>query len=128
MVESYAEEHRVATGSETQPHELLLLLGGLMAILLGMLSFGVEWFQGMQTAAMQTASMLLVVNLLIGGTLLVCARISRRNPLNGGIVAGVSSIVLLVFGGQSGLIAGVIGVIGAVLTVASPYLPWAREA
>ncbi len=93
-----------------------------------MLSFGVEWFQGMQTAAMQTASMLLVVNLLIGGTLLVCARISRRNPLNGGIVAGVSSIVLLVFGGQSGLIAGVIGVIGAVLTVASPYLPWAREA
>ena len=48
--------------------------------------------------------------------------------MNGAIVAGGVSVVLIVFGGQVGVIGGVIGLIGAVLAAATPYLPWSRHA
>jgi hypothetical protein len=35
-------------------------------------------------------------------------------------------LILIAFGGQVGVIAGVIGLLGAILAAATPYLPWSR--
>src|SRR5256886_15281907 len=48
--------------------------------------------------------------------------------MNGAIVAGVISIILIYYGGQSGQIGGVVGIFGAILAAAKPYLPWSRRA
>jgi hypothetical protein len=47
--------------------------------------------------------------------------------MNGAIVAGVISIVLIYFGGRPGQIGGICGILGAVLAAAKPYLPWSRK-
>jgi len=42
-------------------------------------------------------------------------------------VAAVISLVLIYYGGQSGQIGGVVGIFGAILAAAKPYLPWSRR-
>src|SRR2546426_12671856 len=46
--------------------------------------------------------------------------------MNGAIVAGVISIILIYFGGRPGQIGGIVGILGAILAAAKPYLPWSR--
>src|SRR6058998_2465732 len=83
-----------------QPHELLLMLGGLLAVIL---------------------------NVVLGAALWASSAITRKNLMNGAIVAGVISIVLIYFGGRAGQIGGIVGILGAILAAAKPYLPWSRH-
>lgn len=129
MAHSYETGKGTAELGAKQPHELLLLLGGVLAILLTLAANGIRWvtpppIQQSQYATIVTA---LIINVVLGGALWVSSAITRRNLMNGAIVAGVISVILIYFGGQPGQIAGIAGFIGAILAAAKPYLPWSRS-
>jgi len=42
-------------------------------------------------------------------------------------VAGLIGLLMIYFGAQPGLIGGVVGLFGAILAAAKPYLPWSRR-
>ncbi|HKZ89333.1 MAG TPA: hypothetical protein VJ300_03645 [Thermoplasmata archaeon] len=117
----------VAALAAKQPYELLLLLGSTLAVLLSIVLFGIQWSQGIQDNQMSAATTNVVLNVVLGAALWVSATITRKNLMNGAIVAGVVSLVLIVFGGQVGQIGGLIGLLGAILAAATPYLPWSQR-
>lgn len=129
MSQSYGTGGKTAMSRlvERQPHELLLLLGATVSILLSLVLFGIRWAQGIAASALPNAVTLVVLDVVLGAALWFSAELTRKNLVNGAIVAGVVSIVLIAFGGQFGVIAGVIGLIGAILAAATPYLPWSRR-
>ncbi|HKZ98436.1 MAG TPA: hypothetical protein VJ326_02425 [Thermoplasmata archaeon] len=129
MVQNYETSGKtvVASLATKQPHELLLLLGSALTVLLTLALFGIEWYQGIADNRLAAETTTLVVNVILGSALWVSAAIIRKNPVNGALVAGVVSLILVAFGGQSGLIGGLIGLLGAVLAVATPYLPGSRR-
>ncbi len=109
------------------PHELLLKLGGALAILLSSVLTGLPWLSGPVTgSALTKAITFLVLNVVLGGSLWVASIVMRRNVMNGAIVAAVVSVILIWFGDQPGLIGGIVGILGAIVGAASPYLPWTR--
>src|SRR5207245_9705385 len=67
------------------------------------------------------------LNVVLGAALWASSAITRKNLMNGAIVAGVISIVLIYFGGRAGQIGGIVGILGAILAAAKPYLPWSRH-
>src|SRR2546428_5986695 len=78
-----------------QPHELLLMLGGALTILLTLVLTGLQWYPKLPTGtALQTQAVNLVINIVLGAALYVSAAIVRKNLLNGAIVAGVGGVVL----------------------------------
>src|SRR3989442_6457001 len=84
---------RIAT---KQPHELLLMLGGALTILLTLVLTGLQWYPKLPTGtALQTQAVSLVINIVLGAALYVSAAIVRKNLLNGAIVAGVGRAILL---------------------------------
>ncbi len=129
MSESFETGGRTATSNlaARQPHELLLLLGATVAILLSLVLFGIQYAQGIATSQLAAPVTLVVLDVVLGAALWVSAEITRKNLMNGAIVAGVVSMILIAFGGQTGVIGGVIGLFGAVLAAATPYLPWSRR-
>jgi len=42
-------------------------------------------------------------------------------------VHSVISVVLIYYGAQPGTIGGAVGILGAILAAAKPYLPWSRR-
>lgn len=112
-----------------QPHELLLMLGGLLAILLTLAKYGIQWATppGITSSQYATVATALIINVVLGGALWVSSAITRKNLMNGAIVAAVISIILIYYGGQQGQIGGVVGIFGAILAAAKPYLPWSRK-
>ncbi len=111
-----------------QPHELLLMLGGVLAILLTLATYGIQWATtGIPQNQYATVATALILNVVLGAALWVSAAITRKNLMNGAIVAGVISIILIYFGGRPGTIGGVVGILGAILAAAKPYLPWSRH-
>ncbi len=111
-----------------QPHELLLMLGGALAVLLTIVLTGIKWYPTVPTGtALSNEATTLVVNVVLGAALYVSSAIVRKNLLNGAIVAGVVSVILIAYGGQAGTIGGVVGLLGAILAAASPYLPKSRQ-
>lgn len=129
MDESYETRAKTATSSlaTRQPHELLLLLGAVVSVLLSLVLFGIRWYQGITAAQMSAVVTPVILDVVLGAALWVSAEITRKNLMNGAIVAGVVSVILIAFGGQNGLIGGVIGLFGAGLAAATPYLPWSRR-
>src|SRR2546427_12928392 len=107
-----------------QPHELLIQLGGALAVLLSVVLTAIEWSQGPISASrLPTVTTLLVLNVVLGGTLWVSAAVVHKNLMNGAIVAGVVSAVLVVFGGQTGTIGGRLGRVRAGFSPGGPSLP-----
>src|SRR5437016_10938030 len=129
MSHSYETGRAMAELGAKQPHELLLMLGGLLAVLLTLAKYGIQWATppGIASGNYATVATALVINVVLGGALWVSSAISRKNLMNGAIVAGVISIILIYYGGQSGQIGGVVGIFGAILAAAKPYLPWSRR-
>ncbi len=126
MTQSYdTGKQAMAELGAKQPHELLLMLGGVLAILLSVAIYGIQAAnQGIPPSQYGTVATTIVINVVLGGALLASAAITRKNLMNGAIVAGVISIILIYFGGQPGTIGGVVGILGAILAAAKPYLPW----
>jgi len=111
-----------------QPHELLFMLGGVLAVLLSVAVYGIQWTtQGIPQSQYPAVVTTMIINVVLGGALWVSAAIVRKNLMNGALVAGVISIILIYFGGQPGTIGGVVGLLGAILAAAKPYLPWSRH-
>ena len=130
MGQSYETAGRttMADLATKQPHELLLQLGGALAVLLSLVLFAIAWSQGNIGAnQLSPAVTTLVINVVLGGALWVSSAIVKKSLMNGAIVAGVVSIVLILYGASSGTIGGLIGLLGAILAAASPYLPWSQR-
>ena len=128
MTQGYETGSRLATSdlASRQPHELLLMLGAAIGILLSLVLFAIQWSQGIAVSQLSGPTTGVILNVVLGAALWVSATITRKNLMNGAIVAGVVGLILIAFGGQVGLIAGVIGLLGAILAAATPYLPWSR--
>src|SRR5947208_8507156 len=111
-------------------HELLLMLGGVLAILLSAAIYGIPWATPPGIPANQVTNVvtILVVNVVLGGSLWVAAAMTRKNLMNGAIVAALVGVLLAYYGGTAGQIGGVVGILGAILAAAKPYLPWSRRA
>ena len=130
MGNSYETAGKSAMANITakQPHELLLQLGGALAVLLSVVSTAILWSQGISNAQLSAVTTLFVINVVLGAALWVSSAIVRKSLMNGAIVAGVVSVILLVYGQQPGsTIGGVIGIMGAILAAANPYLPWSQK-
>ncbi len=130
MTQSYetGKQAMVELGAK-QPHELLLMLAGVLAILLSVAIYGIQAANppGIPQSQYGSVATTIVINVVLGGALWASAAITRKNLMNGAIVAGVISIILIYFGGQPGTIGGVVGILGAILAAAKPYLPWSRR-
>ena len=130
MTQSYGTRtEAMAELGAKQPHELLLMLGGALAVLLSAAIYGIAWATppGIPAAQLSNVVIVVVVNIVLGGALWASAAITRKNLMNGAIVAGLISILLVYFGAQPGLIGGVVGILGAILAAAKPYLPWSKR-
>ncbi len=129
MSQSYQTGGKTAAArlAARQPHELLLLLGATVSVLLSLVLFGIRWSQGIAASALPNDVTLVVLDVVLGAALWFSAEITRKNLVNGAIVAGVVSVILIAFGGEFGLVGGVIGLIGAILAAATPYMPWSRR-
>ena len=130
MTQSYQAGRSVAELGAKQPHELLLMLGGVLAILLSAAIYGIPWATppGIPANQLTNVVTILVVNVVLGGSLWVSAAMTRKNLMNGAIVAAVIGVLLAYYGGAPGQIGGVVGILGAILAAAKPYLPWSRRA
>jgi hypothetical protein len=110
-----------------QPYELLLVLSSVLVVLLSAVLFGIQWAQGISPSQLQSSVVTFVANLVLGGALWVASRMVRSNLVNGAIVAGVVSVTLIWYGGQAGLLGGVLGLLGAVVAGASRYRSWLKQ-
>src|SRR5438105_14772454 len=78
-----------------QPHELLLMLGGVLAILLTVARYGVQNVTAASRQRQYTAvTTALIINIVIGGALWPSSAITRNNLMNGAIAAAVISIII----------------------------------
>src|SRR3989440_4271787 len=92
-----------------QPHELLLILGGLLALLLTLATYGIQWLTtGIPQNQYATVTTAVIINVVLGGALWASSAITRKNLMNGAIVAGGISIILIYFGGRPGQIGGIV--------------------
>src|SRR2546426_10265615 len=121
--------HAVAELGSKQRPELLLMLGGFLAVLLTLATYGIQWVPtpGIAPSQYATVATAVILNVVLGAALWASSAITRKNLMNGAIVAGVISIVLIYFGGRAGQIGGIVGILGAILAAAKPYLPWSRH-
>lgn len=129
MTQSYETGRPMANLGAKQPHELLMMLGGVLAVLLSLVLYGIQWAtQGIPQTQYGAVATTVIINVVLGAALWASATIVRKNLMNGAIVAGVISLILIYFGGQPGTIGGVIGLLGAIVAAAKPYLPWSQRA
>src|SRR5947207_3283040 len=111
-----------------QPHELLLMLGGLLALLLTLATYGIQWLTtGIQQSQYATVTTAVIINVVLGAALWASSAITRKNLMNGAIVAGVISIILIYYGGQPGTIGGVVGERGGVVEGAKADMAWSQK-
>lgn len=120
------EDADAATLFDRPAHEILLVLGGFLAILLAAIFLGVAV---LAEDANQRADTFIrgltnyaVVDVVLGFLLLVSLTImSRSSRTTGALLALVSSIVLVVLGGTAGIVGGLFGVVGAMIALLPAY-------
>src|SRR3989475_10736286 len=106
-MQGYERGEAMAELGAKQPHELLLMLGGLLAILLSVAIYGIQAAnQGIQPSQYSAVATTLVLNVVLGGALWASAAITRKNLMNGAIVAGGASNRVVFFVGHGGTICG----------------------
>src|SRR5437773_1102561 len=81
MTQSYdTGKQAMAELGAKQPHELLLMLGGVLAILLSVAIYGIQAAnQGIPPSQYGTVATTIVINVVLGGALLASAAITRKN-------------------------------------------------
>jgi ribosomal protein L40E len=96
---------------------LLIVLGGGLAILLGIV-FGIVEVALNFTSPSWLGSALLhiIINIVIGIFLIVSFVFCKKDKFLGSVIAALFSIILIAGGWIAGIIGGVIGLIGAILT------------
>lgn len=109
--------------AQKAPHELLIVLGGVLAIVLSSINFAISYMQGLSLSVLNPIVTTFALTLVLGGALSIAGVITRKNVTNGAIVAVVVSVILIVYGKEAGTIGGFIGIIGAAIAAVSPYLP-----
>lgn len=98
-------------------HEMLLGLGGVLAIVLAPIFFILEVaFGGLGVGEVTSV----IVAVIFGFLLLVAVGVMRRNLLGGIILAFLAS-VLLFLGGLGGVIGGVFGLLGSLVAFLKNY-------
>src|SRR5438132_10453582 len=86
MTQSYETGKAMVELGAKQPHELLLMLGGVLAILLSVAIYGIQAAnQGIQPSQYSTVVTTVVINVVLGGALWASAAITRKNLMNGAI-------------------------------------------
>jgi hypothetical protein len=94
----------------------LIVLGGGLAILLGIVLGVIEVTFNMDTPKWVGGAIIhLIVCIIIGFLLIFSYIMCKRDILMGSILAFVFSIVLLAAGGIAGLIGGLLGLLGALI-------------
>src|SRR5438445_11398253 len=84
---------RIAT---KQPHELLLMLGGALTILLTLVLTGLLWYPKLPTGtALQTHAVSLVINMVLREAQYVLVALVRKTVLKGAIVAGPMTVIII---------------------------------
>src|SRR5947208_14149144 len=116
MTQSYETGRQaMAELGAKQPHELLLMLGGVLAILLSVAIYGIQAAnQGIPPSQYGTVATTIVINVVLGGAPLASPAITRKNLINGAIAAGVIRTMLISFRGQPGTTSGVVGIHGGI--------------
>src|SRR3989449_10861846 len=124
MSHSYETGKAMSELGAKQPHELLLMLGGVLAVLLTLATYGIQWATtGIPQNQYATVTTAVVLNVVLGGALLASAAITRKNLMNGAIVAGVISIILIYFGGRPRPIRGPLRILGRILLATKTQFP-----
>src|SRR5437667_8990528 len=86
-----------------QPHELLLMLGGLLALLLTLATYGIQWLTtGIPQYQYATVTTAVIINVVLGGALWASSAITRKKVMNGTSLACVHIIILNDFCGWPG--------------------------
>src|SRR5947208_15188563 len=99
MSHSYETGKAMAELGAKQPHELLLMLGGVLAVLLTLATYGIQWATtGIPQNQYATVTTAVVLNVVLGGALLASAAITRKNLMKVASAAGRQSIMLMVLG------------------------------
>jgi heme/copper-type cytochrome/quinol oxidase subunit 3 len=128
MTQSYETGKAIAELGAKQPHELLLMLGGVLTILLSAATYGIRWATtGIPQAEYTKVATTVILNLVFGGAFWAAAAMTRKNLMNGALTAGVVGIMLIYYGGQPGTIGGLVGILGAIVAVAKFYIPSSRR-
>src|SRR5438128_1180036 len=110
-----------------QPHELLLMLGGLLALLLTLATYGIQWLTtGIPQNQYATVTTAVIINVVLGGALWASSAITRKNLMNGAIVAGVISMILIYFRSEARRVGKEGRIRGALLRAVKTELPWSR--
>src|SRR5438093_3418520 len=118
--------HRYETGrgamaeiGAKQPHELLLMLGGLLALLLTLATYGIQWLTtGIPQNQYATVTTAVIINVVLGGALWASSAITRKNLMNGAIVAGVISIIRIEYVCSPGQVGCIVAILGSKLEAA----------
>lgn len=98
-----------------EPYEVPIVLGSAIAVLAGVLTYAVRVLMGFRDAV-PLDSVYLVVFGLLG---IVAYAVAHKSLRNGAIVAGVAGLALLLLaGGATGFLTGLIVLIGAVWALA----------
>lgn len=103
---------------ERPAHEMLLVLGSLLAVLLGSVFFVLSVLG--ETSAVDALPAALV-DVVLGVLLLVALPVLRRRRINGALLALVSSILLIALGGLAGVIGGLFGLVGGLIALLPAY-------
>src|SRR5947209_18492591 len=111
-----------------QPHELLLILGGLLALLLTLATYGIQWLTtGIPQSQYATVTTAVIINVVLGGALWASSAITRKNLMNGRSEERRVGKECRSCGGRHGQKGGIVGILGAILAAAKTYLPWSRR-
>src|SRR5438552_7884550 len=79
-----------------QPHELLLMLGGVLALLLTLATYGIQWLTtGIPQSQYATVTTAVILNVVLGGALWASSALTRKNLMTGAKVAGLIGIILI---------------------------------
>src|SRR2546427_10356893 len=85
MTQSYQAGRSLAELGAKQPHELLLMLRGVLAMLLSAAIYGIPWATppGIPADQLTNVVTLLVVNVVLGGSHWVSAALTHQDLVDG---------------------------------------------